>query len=258
MERGVGSTTSRWSPLTDGRYVYCIVDSAEPRGLGDIGLMGKPAFVVVHKDIGAVVSPVPYAELEASIDNILAHQRVVDASRKIGTSLPVKFGTILKKEDGVTSLLAKSYDDYRSKLEKMSGMDEFGVKVLFSKAGLAKVEGALRITSPEIVKMRRSLENSSQGKSYFTRLKMSEAIRAEAYRKIDELSREIHKELERSSHASSILKSDHEQIVLNAAYLVRRGEGDAFLALASRLGKEYAEKGLVVHSSGPWAPYSFC
>jgi hypothetical protein len=220
--------------------------------------MGKPVSIVVHKDIGAVVSPIPYAEVDASIDNILAHQRAVDASRKLGTSLPVKFGTIFKKEDGVTTLLAKSYDDYRSKLAKLKGMDEFGVKVLFNKAGLAKVKSDVETSSPEIMKMRRSLEKSREGKSYFTRLKMNEAIRAEAFRKIDELSREIHKELAKSSQENSILKSDHQQIVLNAAYLVRRGEGDAFLARASTLGKAYAEKGLVVHSSGPWAPYSFC
>ncbi len=244
--------------MIDGRYVYCIVDSADPRELGETGLLGKPAHVVLHKDIGAVVSPVPYAEVEASIDNILAHQRVVDYSRKIGTTLPVKFGTIFKKEDGVTTLLLRSYDDYRKKLTKLKDMDEFGVKVLFNKAGLAKMKVVVEQTSPEIVKMRRSLEKSRQGKSYFTRLKMSEAIRSEAYRKIDQLSREIHNDLVRNSQENSVLRSEHQQIVLNAAYLVRREEGEAFLARAAHLGKEYADKGVVVHSSGPWAPYSFC
>ena len=244
--------------LTDGRYVYCVVDSAEATGLEDVGLLGRPAHVVGHKDIGAVVSLIPYAEIEASIDNILAHQRVVEASRKIGTTLPVKFGTIFKKEDGVASLLVKSYDDYRRKLTKLEGMDEFGVKVLFNKAGMAKVKSAVEQTSPEVVKMRRSLAKAGEGKSYFTKLKMNEAVRSEAYREMDRLSREIHEDLVQNSQESSILKSEHEQIVLNAAYLVRRGDGDAFLARAGRLGKEYAEKGVLVHSSGPWAPYSFC
>ena len=93
-----------------------------------------------HRDIGAVVSQIPYVETEASIDNIVAHQRVVEASRKIGTTLPVKFGVIFKKEDGVASLLLKSYDDYRRRLTELEGMDEFGVKVLFNKAGLAKIK----------------------------------------------------------------------------------------------------------------------
>jgi hypothetical protein len=244
--------------MADGRYVYCIVDTAEPTALEDVGVLGKPGHIVGHKDIGAVVSIVPYAEVEASIDNILAHQRMVEASRKVGTTLPVKFGTIFRKEDGVTTLLSTSYDTYRKKLAKLEGMDEFGVKVLFNKAGLAMVKTAVEKTSPEVVKMRRSLAKAGKGKSYFTKMKMDEAIRSEAYRKMDELSREIHDDLARNSQESSILKSEHEQIVLNAAYLVRRGDGEAFLARARHLGKEYAEKGLLVHSSGPWAPYSFC
>jgi hypothetical protein len=244
--------------MADGRYVYCIVDSAEPEGLEDVGLLGKAARVVGHKGIGAVVSLVPYAEVEASIDNILAHQRVVEASRKIGTTLPVKFGTIFRTEDGVVTLLSKSYEDYQKKLTKLEGMDEFGVKVLFNKAGLATIKADVERTSPEIAKMRRSLAKAGEGKSYFTKIKMNEAIRSQAYRKMDELSREIHDDLVRNSKEGTILKTEHEQIVLNAAYLVRREDGAAFLARAAKLGKEYAGKGLLVHSSGPWAPYSFC
>jgi hypothetical protein len=132
------------------------------------------------------------------------------------------------------------------------------VKVLFNKAGMARIRSTIEETSPEVVKMRRSLEKTKEGKSYFTKLKMSEAIKNEAYRKLDELSRKVHEDLVRNSQEASILKSDHQQILLNAAYLVRREEGTDFLARATRLGKEYAEKGLIVHSSGPWAPYSFC
>jgi hypothetical protein len=87
---------------------------------------------------------------------------------------------------------------------------------------------------------------------------MDEAVKSEAFRKVDELSRKIHADLVKGSRENSILKSDHQQIVLNAAYLVRRADGQDFLARASLLGKEYEERGLVVHSSGPWAPYSFC
>ena len=65
-----------------------------------------------------------------------------------------------------------------------------------------------------------SLEKTKEGKSYFTKLKMNEAIRSEAYRKMDELSREIHDDLVRNSQESSILKSEHEQIVLIAIELV--------------------------------------
>jgi hypothetical protein len=244
--------------MNEGKYVYCIVGSAEPTIFDDVGLFGKVARTVGHKDIGAVVSPVPYTEIEASIDNILVHQRVVEAARKVGTALPVKFGTIFRSEDGVSSFLRASYEEYSRKLRKLKGMDEFGVKVLFNKTGMARMINVVEHTSPDIVKMRKSLEKSRKGKSYFTRLKMSEAIKSEAYRRIDQMSHEIYEDLSKNSQESSVLKSEHEQIVLNAAYLVKSEAGKAFLGQASLLGKEYAEHGLIVHSSGPWAPYSFC
>ncbi len=98
--------TSRWTQTTnDGRYVYCIVDSAQAVKLGNIGLYGKPASLICHKDIGAVTSPITYVEMKPDIDGIISHQRVVEASRKLGTTLPVKFGVIFRSEDGVRTLL---------------------------------------------------------------------------------------------------------------------------------------------------------
>jgi hypothetical protein len=214
--------------------------------------------LICHKDIGAVTSPIAYTEMKPNIDGIVSHQRVVEASRKLGTTLPVKFGVIFRTEDGVRTLLQKQYEDYRSKLTKLTGMDEFGVKVLFNKAGMSKTRKSIEETSPEIIKMQRSLEKSGEGKSYFMKIKMNEAVRNEAYRRLDELSRKIHRELVEVALESSILKSDHEQILLNGAYLVRREDGEKFLEQAARLGREYEGRGVIVHSSGPWAPYSFC
>lgn len=204
------------------------------------------------------MSTIPFAEIEPSIDNIVAHQRIVELSRAVGTTLPVKFGVIFKTEEGVKTLLERSHADYRSKMTKLRDKDEFGIKVLFKKEGLKKIRSTVEQDSPQITKMKRSLKSSTKGRSYFTQLKINEAVKNEAYKKLDALSRKIHGELARKAEESSILKSEHEQILLNAAYLVKKEDGGAFLERANSLGREYAEKGLIVHSSGPWAPYSFC
>ena len=214
--------------------------------------------MVGGEGIGAVVSTIPYAEIDPSIDNIVAHQRIVELSRDIGTALPVKFGVIFKTEEGVRTLLEKSADEYHSKLEKLRDRDEFGVKVLFKKDGLKRIRATVEDASPKIMSMKRSLKKSPKGRSYFTQMKIDEAVRNEAYKRLDALSRRIHEELALSAEESSILKSEHEQILLNAAYLVKKGDGTDFLQRAARLGREYADSGLIVHTSGPWAPYSFC
>jgi hypothetical protein len=244
--------------MTGGRYIYCIVERDEPTELEQKGIQGKQVGVVCHKGLGAVASPISYQELQPTMENIIAHQRVVEAARELGTTLPVKFGVIFKTEDGLRSLLAKQHDDYRKKLTKLAGMDEFGIKVLFNKAGMAKITAAIEEKSPEIARMRRSIESGNEGRSYFTKLKMKEAVRTEAYKMLDELSKQVHDELVREADDSTILKSEHEQILLNVAYLVRKERGKKFLDRAAELGKAYAAKGLIVHSSGPWAPYSFC
>jgi Gas vesicle synthesis protein GvpL/GvpF len=244
--------------MAEGRYVYCVVDSPESRHLDGSGVLGKPAYVIGSKDIGAVVSTIPFAEIEPSMDNILAHQRVVEASRRVVTTMPVKFGVIFKTEEGVKTLLERSHDEYQSKLEKLTGKDEFGVKVLFRKEGMQRIKATVERDSPEITKMKRSLKKSGQGASYFTQMKIDEAVRNQTYKKLDALSRKIHEELARHAEANAILKSEHEQILLNAAYLVRRDEGQEFLERAARLGRDHVDTGLIVHSSGPWAPYSFC
>ncbi len=101
--------------MIKGRYVYCILEGEKKSDIGNIGLFDTSVYTIGHKDLNAIVSVIPFKETQANVDNIVAHQRVVEASRKIGTTLPVRFGVIIKTEDGVKNLLAKSYKDFRSK-----------------------------------------------------------------------------------------------------------------------------------------------
>jgi hypothetical protein len=244
--------------LPEGLYLYCIVDPEEKEGIGESGLLGTSTYLAAYKDIGAVVSKIPYAELEPSLDNITAHQRVVERFRRNGTTLPVKFGVIFKKEEGVKTLLAKSYPEYREKLTKFRDKDEFGIKVLVKKDGMQKLRTTLGKTSPEVARLQKSVAKASEGRRYFLQIKLNEAIKNETYRQIDALSAKIHRELKTHAEDNSILKTEHAQIVLNAAYLVSRKDGAAFLEQVSRVRRQYEAGGLVIHSSGPWAPYSFC
>ena len=61
-----------------GKYVYCVIRSEEPLRFGAIGLGAVPAEVstVHYKDIAAVVSDTPLEVLDATRENVLAHERV--------------------------------------------------------------------------------------------------------------------------------------------------------------------------------------
>ena len=243
--------------MIKGRYVYCILEGEKKPDIGNIGLFDSSVYTIGHKDLNAIVSAIPFKETQASVDNITAHQRVVEASRKIGTTLPVRFGVIIKTEDGVKNLLVKSYKDFRSKITKFKDKDEFGVKVILDKNNVEKIKNSMH-DSDEIKKIKKEMSSVGDGTAYFLKMKMDEAIKNETLKKMDAMIGEIHNHLASSADDSRLLKTDIPQVILNASYLIKKKDHDSFNLKLKKLQEKYRKNGLMFHQSGPWAPYSFC
>ncbi|HEV2192896.1 MAG TPA: GvpL/GvpF family gas vesicle protein [Nitrosopumilaceae archaeon] len=244
--------------MIKGRYVYCILEGEKKPDIGNIGLFDTSVYTIGHKDLNAIVSAIPFKEMQANVNNIVAHQRVVEASRKIGTTLPVRFGVIIKTEDGVKNLLVKSYKDFRSKITKFKDKDEFGVRVIFDKNHTEKIKHSTYNNSDEIKKIKKEMSSVGDGSAYFLKMKMDEAIKNEKLKKIDNMVGEIHNYLAISAEDTRLLKTDIDQVVLNASYLIKKKDHDSFNLKLKKLQEKYKNDGLTFHLSGPWAPYSFC
>ncbi|MDE1862768.1 MAG: GvpL/GvpF family gas vesicle protein [Thaumarchaeota archaeon] len=240
-----------------GRYLYCITETTDEPPFEKPGLFGKRAFAIPYKDICAVVSNVPLKEMRPDAETITAHQMVVEESRSKSTTLPVRFGIMFKSDDNVKSMLAKSYKDLKSKMDKIRGKDEFGLKIIVDHSDLKKIS-ILSGETGEIKKMKKEMKTAGKGTAYFIKMRMDEAIRNETYRRMEQMSRELHDEIGKACEESSILRSDFDEILLNAAYLVDRKQSTEFHKTIEGLRGRYKTSGLVFHLSGPWAPYSFC
>lgn len=243
--------------MTEGRYLYCILDGKEKHDLGHIGLYDKNTYTISHKDISAVISPIQFKEIQPDIEAITAHQRVVEESRTRGTTLPIRFGILFKTEDGVKTMLTKSYSEFKTKIKKLHDKDEYGLKIVIEKSKLAKLESESQQV-PSIQKMKKELEGSGKGAAYFVKMKMDEAIKTETYKKIDLISGKVHGELATVSESNCLLKNDLDQLILNAAYLIDKNQSKTFTKKVENLKQKYEGYGLMFHLSGPWAPYSFC
>jgi hypothetical protein len=243
--------------MVDGKYLYCVLDGVQDPHFENIGLFGKKPYAISYKDISAVLSNIPFKEIKPEIDVITAHQRIIDESRPYSTILPARFGTIFRSDAGVKKMLVKSYKDLRTKITKLKGKDEYGLKIIIDKADLKKIEMTSHDTS-EIKKIKKEIALSGQGTAYFLKMKMDEAIRNQTYKKIEMLSGQIHGELVKTSHDSCLLKADFDEIVLNAAYLVNRDKAGLFHKKLDQLKEQYEPHHITFHLSGPWAPYSFC
>jgi hypothetical protein len=242
----------------NGRYVYCILEGTKTQSLGDIGLFDNKVYTIAHRDIEAVISKAPFKQMNPDANNITAHQRVVEASRNVGTTLPIRFGIMFKSDDGVKQLLKKSYKDFKSKINRLGGKDEFGLKILIDRSEIKKIGLLVQNNSDEIKKLKKELVTAERGASYFLKMRMDEAIKNETLRRIDQFSGEIHAELSKIAEESCLLKADLQQILLNAAYLINKNERERFNLKLEKLEERYKDHGLIFHRSGPWAPYSFC
>jgi hypothetical protein len=258
-----------------GLYIYCIMNNDIPdrkavieeksteNDLGIIGLRNQLMYQIKYKDLSAVVSNFPLQKLNANIDDIMAHQKAVETLRSIkgGTVLPVRFGTVLRNEAKVSSLLSEFYDKYKSKLIKVKGKNEFGIKVLISENAREKLKNSVETESEQIKRIKNSissLSTSDSGSDYLLKLTLKDAMRNELFKKLEHFTLEIHQQFVDVSVDSVLLKADVEQMILNAAYLVDQGNSIAFESKVIELREHYRNIGLIFHLSGPWAPYSFC
>ncbi len=199
--------------MTEGRYLYCILEGTEAKNLGKVGIHGGEVRVLPYESVGAVISPIPFSEMESNLENILV---------------------------------------------KLKDKDEFGVKVILNDAGLKRIRESVEAQSEEVAVTKRNLPKSGRGTSYLLNLKIEEAIKNQLYKKIEELSQQIYTRLGAPADERTVLKSDHDQIILNAAYLINRSEIERFQKEVEAVKRDFGWGGLIVHTSGPWAPYSFC
>src|SRR5262249_7174688 len=97
-----------------GKYVYCVIRSEDPLPFGAIGLGTVPSEVttVHYKDIGAVVSDTPLEVLDATRENVLAHERVNEAVMRDHTVIPMSFGTVFKTREDIMELLRGAYSAF--------------------------------------------------------------------------------------------------------------------------------------------------
>jgi Gas vesicle synthesis protein GvpL/GvpF len=241
-----------------GLYTYCICAGEKEPDLKVNGIKGGPVYALDYKDIWAVVSDVPFKQIAPSVDDVVVHNKVVESARESGVVLPIRFGTIFKNKEGTRRLLRASYEDFKSKLAKLVGKDELGVKLVLEKDAMDKIGRAVRQESAEARRVAEEASSTSKGASYFLKLKLDDIVRNETLKKIGRISEEVHGELAKTADESRVLQTELDQVVLNSVYLVQKGKLNQFNATVQEMEKKFQSIGLSFHISGPWAPYSFC
>ena len=237
-----------------GKYVYCVIESEKPLRFGPLGLGAEPSDVhTVHfRDLAAVVSDTPREVIDATRENILAHERVNEAVMRSHTVIPMSFGTVFKTREDIVELLRAAYEAFTDVLQKMQDKLEFGLKVLWDR------DQIVREIEKEDENVRRLKDEiSSQSGLHLLR---AHAVRAHgghgARGSAERYVREIFEALRPVSTASRANKPIGEKMIMNAAFLVTRDQENAFDAQGQG-DRRPATRRSRSSTPGPWPPYNF-
>jgi hypothetical protein len=236
-----------------GKYVYCVIRTGEPLRFGPIGLGAEPAEVatVNYRDIAAVVSDTPIEVLDATRENVLAHERVNEAVMRDHTVIPMSFGTIFKTPEDIVELLKGAYGAFLDVLSKMQDKVEFGLKILWDRD---RVVRQIEVEDEDVRRLKTEIA-AQRGSTYFARVQYGRLVDTALQARSERYVAEIFEFLRDVAVASRANKPIGDRMIMNAAFLVARDQEHAFDARVKALGSKYDH--LTFRYTGPWPPYNF-
>lgn len=172
-------------------------------------------------------------------EQVLAHERIVEAIMEHGPVLPMRFGTQLDAEERLADVLVARHDELLRALERVRDRVELGVRVIAERTVPATTASGAATDA----RGRRS-----SGRAYLL-------ARVSDQRRRDLLARELHAPLAELAAGTVLREGPAPPAIVAGAYLVDAGRVEEFRARANALGERQRDVRVVV--TGPWPPYSF-
>ena len=254
---------------TDCRYLYAIAGSEKIIHLGPVGIEDAPVYTITSNGLSAVVhacSSQPYQSNDPEIARgwLLTHHRVVESIfEQFGDVIPAGFDTIINGEgvlnpdETVQAWLNTEHDALMSKLDRVSGKQEYGVQIFWDPQRIA---ARIMIENEAIRCLNEEIRSKPEGAAYMYRQKLADMLKNEIEQEADRHFQSFYHLIQPVVDALQIEKirkiSEEEphQMIMNLSCLLSPENKD-------RLGQELENidgmDGFSVKFTGPWPPYSF-
>ena len=251
----------------EGRYLYCVVDTAEGDAAGGTarrefapeGIEGGEPYVVESDGVGAVVQPrgEPFDsdDLQRVKRWLIAHQRVVDeAGQAFGTPLPFRFDTIHRgDDDAIREWLRAEHGTLREHLDEFAGKWEYRVTLTAA--------GEFEPDDDDLADLRARIDEAGEGEAFLLEKQYERRLRELEHERNEAIAADLRDRLEplvaavEPVEGSDVLgEGSGEDRVAGLALLAdREREGD----VGAELDEVAADPAVEVEFTGPWPPYSF-
>jgi hypothetical protein len=277
VKRSTKETGASSRQIAGAFYVYCVGegDTLAPLLEGDLPapIETPSSLEMIRGDgLAAITSAVPISdygeqELQARLTDAtwtavraMRHEGVVEYFARRAGVVPLRFGTIYLRRESVQKMLAERDAQFRRIIERLRGREEWGVNVYTDRAKLkAGIDGA----SPVLREMTERAATVTPGQAYLLRKKIETMRGDEARVAIKRVAVEVENELASVSEGAARLRvlkdeaSEHGDLTVKLAFLVRCDLFDKFRAAAERLAEAHAPLGFRLELTGPWPAYNF-
>lgn len=237
-----------------GKYIYGIIKTQDKnQTLAKNGLS-----TVDFRDLSAVIRETEFKDYHSLakkkvVKELTSHQQMIERiMQDWGTILPVKFGTTLKDEKEVGSVLEKGYFLFRDNLRKIEDKIEFDLVCFWDE------QKAAQIAYQKDRKVQRLQKNlAKKGEITFEdKLALGKAVGEYLVSQKAEITSQILKTLENEAVESLSHVLAEVNMLLNHAFLVKNGTKKNFNYVLNLLDARF--NGLVnFRLVGPLPPYSF-
>ena len=243
-------------------YIYGVIASGEAMSFGPIGIGGRgdEVHTVPYKDLAAVVSDCPAVDYMAIKDmdkervvrDLADHQAVIEEVMQRFTVLPMKFGTMVKDDGEVETVLRQGY--FALKEAHAAIQDKVEVEVVTT-WDLPSVFQEISAEEP-IAKLKAKIEGMSRLRSTPDRIKMGKMVYESLNRR-----RESYQQEALSALAGCALDLQKhglmdDEMVMNVAFLLDAGGQEEFDRRLDDLDERLGGR-LNFRRIGPLPPYSF-
>lgn len=241
----------------EGKYIYCIVGTKQERNFGPMGIGGRgdEVLTIDYNDLSMVVSSHPLSKLTVNRENMLAHEKVIEAVMKeFDSVLPARFGTVASDADEIRNLLDRRYREFNTLLRDMDHKIELGVKGLWKNASL--IFGEIVEENKKIREKKERIERQGGRKNTKAKMEIGKMVKDALQKKKEAETEKVVDVLKRTAFDHKLNKTMGDEMFMNGAFLVDKGREKEFDNLMDDLGSKHEERMRFMYS-GPLPLFNF-
>ena len=241
----------------EGKYIYCVIASSQERSFGPMGIgeRGDDVSTIGYSDLSMVVSSHPIAKLVVNREDMIAHEKVIEAVMKeFDGGLPVRFGTIASNADEIRNLLSRRYREFKSALQDTDHKVELGVKGIWKNMDMIFKE--VVDESKAIKRTKEDIQNDKNKKNIKAKMEVGKMVEKALEKKKAKEAEKIVEAFRRTAFDYKLNKTVGDEMFVNAAFLVDKGREKEFDNIMGDLDEEYKERVKFMYT-GPLPVFNF-